>query len=160
MKWHLQAKNGLQSRDTTLGIIGGRQSSRLTLFGGNFFQSLPCYIPTHRHLNLIALTRAQLEAAALEAGAPLADLLPSGHETSENGTGNVDTQPQPRLTHTRIGGMVSLLGQFAVAFAHNHVDTDTKTSQIRRFRRRKAIRENLVTRTHAGRRIVSGDGKS
>ena len=110
-------------------------------------EGLPCYAPTDKHLNLNALTRAQLEAAALEAGAPLADLLPSGHETSENGTGNVDTQPQPRLTHMRIGGMVSLLGQFAVAFAHSHIDTDTKSvtnpDDTKGFVDEKPIREKL-----------------
>ena len=88
---------------------------------------LPCYAPTDKHLNSNALTHAQLEAAALEAGAPLADLLASRLETQENDTGNGDIQPQPPLTHMRIGGMVSLLGQFAVAFTHSHIDTDTKT---------------------------------
>jgi hypothetical protein len=76
-------------------------------------------------LNLNALTQAQLEAAALEAGAPLGDLLPSRLETPENDPENADIQPQPPLTHMRIGGMISLLGQFAVAFAHSHVDADT-----------------------------------
>jgi potassium channel subfamily K, other eukaryote len=88
---------------------------------------LPCYAPRNRNLNLNALTQAQLEAAALEAGAPLADLLPSRLETPENDAGDVDIQPQPLLTHMRIGGMVSLLGQFAVTFAHNQVDADTQT---------------------------------
>ena len=37
-----------------------------------------------RHLNLGALTKAQMEEAALEAGAPLADLLPPGLQLTGN----------------------------------------------------------------------------
>ena len=88
-------------------------------------ERLPCYAPNSKELNLDALTLAQLEAAALEAGAPLADILPSRVETLEDDAGNVENQPQPLLTHMQIGGIVSLLGQFAVAFAHSHVNEDT-----------------------------------
>ena len=88
-------------------------------------EGLPRYSPKSKHLNLDALTDAQLEAAALEAGAPLADILPSRFETPVDSE-NVDIQPQPLLTHMQIGGMVSLLGQFAVSFVHSHVnDEDT-----------------------------------
>ena len=86
----------------------------------------PCYAP-NKQLNLDALTQAQLEGAALEAGAPLADILPSKLETPDD-AGNMDTQPQPLLTHMQIGGMVSLIGQFAVSFTHSHVNDDTQTS--------------------------------
>ena len=91
-------------------------------------ESLPCYTPSDKHLNLNALTEAQLEAAALEAGAPLADLLLSTPETPANDAGNADVQPQPLLTHMRIGGMVSLLGQFAVAFTHGYSDAESQTT--------------------------------
>ena len=89
-------------------------------------EGLPCYASNSKQLNIDALTQAQLEGAALEAGAPLADILPSssGLETPVDDSGNVDVQPQPLLTHMRIGGMVSLLGQFAVSFVHSHVSDD------------------------------------
>jgi potassium channel subfamily K len=91
-------------------------------------KGLPFYAPNtgSKHLNIDALTQAQLEAAALEAGAPLADILPSKFETPVDDAGNVDVQPQPLLTHMQIGGMVSLLGQFAVSFTHSHVNVDTQ----------------------------------
>lgn len=92
-------------------------------------EGLPRFSPNSKHLNLDALTQAQLEAAALEAGAPLADILPSKVETPVDDAGNVDIQPQPLLTHMQIGGMVSLLGQFAVSFVHSHVNEDTQSSQ-------------------------------
>ncbi|KAF8804604.1 voltage-gated potassium channel [Phlegmacium glaucopus] len=87
----------------------------------------PCYAPSHKHLNLNALTESQLEAAALEAGAPLEDLLPTRLETPAKDGEKVDIQPQPLLTHMRIGGMVSLLGQFAIAFTHSRMDVDIET---------------------------------
>ena len=92
-------------------------------------KGLPRYTPNSKHLNLDALTQAQLEAAALEAGAPLADILPSKVETPVDDAGNVGIQPQPLLTHMQLGGMVSLLGQFAVSFVHNRVNEDTQSSQ-------------------------------
>ena len=92
-------------------------------------EGLPRYSSNSKRLNLDALTQAQLEAAALEAGAPLADILPSRFETPVDDAGNMDIQPQPLLTHMQIGGMVSLLGQFAVSFVHSHVDDDTQSSQ-------------------------------
>ena len=88
---------------------------------------LPCYAAKRKQLNLDALTQAQLEGAALEAGAPLADILPSRLETPVGDAGNA-SQPQPLLTHMRIGGMVSFLGQFAVSFVHNNVNEDTETA--------------------------------
>ena len=91
-------------------------------------EGLPCYTPNSKQLNLDALTQAQLEGAALEAGAPLADILPSRLETPVDDPGNVDVQPQPLLTHMRIGGMVSLLGQFAVSFVHSRVSDGTQTA--------------------------------
>ncbi|KAF8156864.1 hypothetical protein B0H34DRAFT_475992 [Crassisporium funariophilum] len=87
------------------------------------------YGPSHKRLNLEALTEAQLEAAALEAGAPLMDLLPrglllSGHPITGDDAPRgrlpvpeVGNHPPP-LTHMRMGGMIFLMGRFA--FAHTH----------------------------------------
>ncbi|KAH9477477.1 Outward-rectifier potassium channel TOK1 [Psilocybe cubensis] len=89
------------------------------------------YGPGHRRLNLEVLTEAQLETAALEAGAPLSELVPKGlklRDGSQSDGGHGPTFPRfdstvsgtgipPSLTHVRIGGMVSLLGKFAVAMA-------------------------------------------
>ena len=91
-------------------------------------EGLPRYPHKSKHLNLDALTEAQLEAAALEAGAPLADILPSRFDTPVDDTENVDIQPPPLLTHMQIGGMVSLLGQFAISHTHSQVFEDTQTA--------------------------------
>ena len=88
-------------------------------------EDFPCYAPSDKQLNLNALTEAQLEAAALEAGAPLADLL----ETSEKKAGKVGLKPQPPLTHMRIGGMIYLLRQFALDFTkQTNPDGETSTN--------------------------------
>jgi len=83
----------------------------------------------HRCLNLTALSPEQLETAALEAGAPLSELIPEGLKSSNNRTeyeGSNESanhpagrfpeshQPPP-LTHVRMGGMLFLLRKFAVA---------------------------------------------
>ena len=107
-------------------------------------EDLPYDSPNSKHLNLDALTHAQLEAAALEAGAPLADILPS---RLGDDTGNVDIQPQPLLTHMQMGGMISLIGQFAVSFVHSHVDEDAQTAtnhdDIEKSVDEKPVREKL-----------------
>lgn len=72
-------------------------------------------------LNLQALTDAQLQAAAMEAGAPLKELLPkrfrarTGHELFEYfGSGQAaNTAP----THYRMGMMINLLGSFAYSYS-------------------------------------------
>ncbi|RXW16837.1 hypothetical protein EST38_g9025 [Candolleomyces aberdarensis] len=82
----------------------------------------------HRRLNIEALTTAQLEASALEAGAPLADLLPPGFVPFDSDpaswtpiTPSVPDDgghsPSP-LTHIRTGRMVHLLASFALAVTH------------------------------------------
>ncbi|PPQ88573.1 hypothetical protein CVT25_009953 [Psilocybe cyanescens] len=95
------------------------------------------YGPRHKRLNLEALTESQLETAALEAGAPLSELVPKGFrlrggsrpfsdESQDGGIGTAFPRfdsnlsgavAAPLLTHVRMGGMVSMLGKFAVAIA-------------------------------------------
>jgi len=90
--------------------------------------------PRHKRLNVEALTLAQLEAAAMEAGAPLASILPpnfilsdednaaGGWHSSEPVGGGGGTGGSP-LTHVRLGRMLALLGNFALAIGHGeHVD--------------------------------------
>jgi len=101
---------------------------------------------------LEVLTEAQLESAALEAGAPLCDLIPEGlqllensndvsndnghtpvsrvpftRRPSEGGLSMAPTRQQMEggpwsLTHVRLGGMVSLISRFHVRIAHPHHD--------------------------------------
>ncbi|KAJ2929325.1 hypothetical protein H1R20_g7776, partial [Candolleomyces eurysporus] len=82
----------------------------------------------HRRLNIEALTTAQLEASALEAGAPLADLLPPGFvpfdsdpaswtPITPSGPDDGGHSSSP-LTHIRTGRMVHLLASFALAVTH------------------------------------------
>lgn len=100
--------------------------------------------PRGMHLNLEALTGPQLEAAALEAGVPLSELLPpafwkrKGPPKDRDGT---ISQPPPTsnppidgsgggpphvtiptgdpddmpLTHIRMGKMIAMLGKFALS---------------------------------------------
>ncbi|KAK1219250.1 Potassium channel [Marasmius sp. AFHP31] len=96
--------------------------------------------PHGMHLNLQALTDAQLEAAALEAGVPLRELLPSefwkrrreqcsgGSRTDPNwwsipilqAQRDVDMEEVP-LTHARLGRMTAMLGSFALAVGRSGV---------------------------------------
>lgn len=90
----------------------------------------------HKRLNLTALSPEQLETAALEAGAPLSELIPKGlklpnRADDEGGNESANYLPSrfpethyhPPLTHVRMGGMLSLLGRFAVAFTHGtHIE--------------------------------------
>ncbi|KIM78217.1 hypothetical protein PILCRDRAFT_599929 [Piloderma croceum F 1598] len=104
--------------------------------------------PSGMRLNLDALTHAQLEASALEAGVSLDTLLPvdflpaqrmSVHNTEANLAANSSMAPswinqalashfenvfRPTqactLTHARLGGMSALLTRFAVATALTH----------------------------------------
>jgi hypothetical protein len=104
--------------------------------------------PSGMRLNLDALTHAQLEASALEAGVPLdtlvpVDFLPAQQIPVQNAEANVAVNSsmapswinqalashfenvfrpaQARtLTHARLGGMSALLTRFAVATALTH----------------------------------------
>ena len=84
--------------------------------------------PRHKRLNLEALTDADLHAAALEAGAPLSKLVPEALRTNGNSPPTVPLSPRPTtiehgqgiptsmsLTHARLGGMLAVLGNFAMA---------------------------------------------
>lgn len=98
--------------------------------------------PRGMHLNLEALTGAQLEAAAMEAGVPLHLLLPTGfkirngvvsHGRKRSGLESGDAEPGTvvpvppdgvlrdpddtgmPLTHARLGRMIAMIGQFALA---------------------------------------------
>lgn len=88
----------------------------------------------HKRLNLTALSPEQLETAALEAGAPLSELIPKslklpnraddegGNESANHPFPETHYHP-PSLTHVRMGGMLFLLGKFAVAVTHGmHVE--------------------------------------
>lgn len=95
--------------------------------------------PRHKRLNVEALSLAQLEAAAMEAGAPLDTLLPPCFRLSDEentagewhpsepvgGGGGTGGAP---LTHIRLGRMLALLGNFALAMGHgehvDHIHTD------------------------------------
>src|SRR5882762_4407296 len=102
--------------------------------------------PHGMRLNLDALTRAELEASALEAGVPLDTLLPSdcipgvagspmnGDRESNSSVRsgwtrhplaryfkNIFQPAQDRTpTQARVGGMAALLTRFAVAAVHRH----------------------------------------
>ncbi|KJA26795.1 hypothetical protein HYPSUDRAFT_132499 [Hypholoma sublateritium FD-334 SS-4] len=98
------------------------------------------YGPGHKRLNLRALSDTQLETAALEAGLPLSELIPKDFNLHEDeylpsdssegslatswrhpylATGGVEAgMLPPSLTHVRVGGMVSLLANFAFAVTH------------------------------------------
>ncbi|KAL0061386.1 Potassium channel [Marasmius tenuissimus] len=96
--------------------------------------------PHGMHLNLEALTDAQLEAAALEAGVPLRELLPpefwKRRREQRRGGGrsdpnwwsipilqaqrDVDMEEVP-LTHARLGRMTAMLGSFALAVGRSGV---------------------------------------
>ena len=83
----------------------------------------------HKRLNLKALSPEQLETAALEAGAPLFELIPKGlkfpNRAEYEGSNESANHPAsrfpethhqpPPLTHVRMGGMLFLLRKFAVA---------------------------------------------
>ncbi|KAF8970415.1 hypothetical protein BDZ97DRAFT_1791260 [Flammula alnicola] len=86
------------------------------------------YGPKHKRLNLEPLSEAQLETAALETGAPLSELIPKGLKLRDDESDDPPNSPNPSsgsamdaglrppsLTHVRMGGMVTLLGNFAVA---------------------------------------------
>jgi hypothetical protein len=85
-------------------------------------------------LNIEALTTAQLEASAMEAGVPLAELLPPGFVPfdSDPATWTPITPSAPDdgelsapspLTHIRTGRMVHLLASFALAVTHGEQAT-------------------------------------
>ncbi|KAG5651636.1 hypothetical protein H0H81_007979 [Sphagnurus paluster] len=95
--------------------------------------------PHGMHLNLEALSWTQLEAAAMEAGVPLRSLLPEGFSPKvkhgdagtverPNESGDIPTHRKPHappnvagipLTHVRLGRMVTMLGNFALAVDHS-----------------------------------------
>ncbi|KAG5645495.1 hypothetical protein DXG03_005904 [Asterophora parasitica] len=106
--------------------------------------------PHEMHLNFEALTWVQLEAAAMEVGVPLRNLLPVGFKAKERREAEADERkrsgisaedgesasgswsskghthiPVPPeltgmpLTHARLGRMVVMLGNFALAVHHS-----------------------------------------
>ncbi|KAF9486281.1 voltage-gated potassium channel [Pholiota conissans] len=95
------------------------------------------YVYGHRHkrLNLEALSEAELETAALEAGLPLSELIPKGLKLqgndSQDSNDSVEDESDsaltnwqnpgashPSLTHVRMIGMISLLNNFALAYTN------------------------------------------
>ena len=99
------------------------------------------YGPNQTRLNLEALSHSQLETAALEAGAPLSELVPKGlklggreqevfHSPSSQFSSSDTTSHPPSLTHVRIAGMVSFLATFAVAVTHEAFQEDPATENF------------------------------
>ncbi len=87
------------------------------------------YGPRHKRLNVEALTYEDLHGAALETGAPLSRLVPeelrvprrsptTGYPrlTIEYGQGLPSSMS---LTHFRLGGMLALIGNFAMAVTYS-----------------------------------------
>jgi len=85
---------------------------------------------------LEALTDADLNTAALEAGAPLSRLVPEELRINRNSPSGVPLsrptiehgQGAPTslsLTHFRLGGMLAVLGNFAMAVSAHGANTDT-----------------------------------
>lgn len=96
------------------------------------------YGPNQTRLNLEALSHSQLETAALEAGAPLSELIPKGLKLRSREQGAVHSPSSqfsssdanfhpPSLTHVRVAGMVSFLVTFAVAVTHEAFEEDPDT---------------------------------
>ncbi|KXN82959.1 hypothetical protein AN958_01994 [Leucoagaricus sp. SymC.cos] len=73
--------------------------------------------PRRTRLNIRALSEAQLQATAMEAGAPLSELLPrhpDHHDHHNHPEYSLDGGPDPiSPTHHRVGRMISVLGNFA-----------------------------------------------
>lgn len=105
--------------------------------------------PHGMHLNLEALDREALESAALEVGVPLRTLLPSGYWKRKLGDDDEDgphekprTGPGARklpdlnedfpLTHARLGKMISMVGNFALAVDKSSLTGDTPLRLIHR----------------------------
>ncbi|KAJ3561435.1 hypothetical protein NP233_g10198 [Leucocoprinus birnbaumii] len=72
----------------------------------------PMRCSKHMRLNVMALSEAQLRAAAMEAGAPLQELLPRHSDEEYASYGGSETVSP---THHRIGHMASVLRNFAYA---------------------------------------------
>ena len=126
--------------------------------------------PSGMRLNLQALTLAQLEASALEAGVPLDTLLPKGfvrgrasvevpvqHQPADNRWAqhplarqidNAFNPTQARtLTHARIGGMAALMTRFAVAGIHGHATTPDERDKAERDEDQNDLNDNAIGRT-------------
>ncbi|EGO03438.1 hypothetical protein SERLA73DRAFT_45542, partial [Serpula lacrymans var. lacrymans S7.3] len=89
--------------------------------------------PHGMRLNLEALTHAQLETAALEAGVPLESLLPpnfcpSQREFRTSEDENADKPTLGSLTHERIGRMAAVLTRFAMV-AYDSAGTATQNQE-------------------------------
>ncbi|XP_006463688.1 hypothetical protein AGABI2DRAFT_120496 [Agaricus bisporus var. bisporus H97] len=91
-----------------------------TLRGLRNLKTRRSYKKRHMRLNLRGLTDAQLQAAAMEAGAPLKELLPAyfHSRTHHEVYGYVGGEQAMRTTptHYRMGMMITLLGDFAYSF--------------------------------------------
>ncbi|KXN80933.1 Outward-rectifier potassium channel TOK1, partial [Leucoagaricus sp. SymC.cos] len=97
VKWRLKTKDG--------GVFGGDWPNP--------------HRPRRMRLNIRALSEAQLQATAMEAGAPLSELLPrhpDHHDHHNHPEYSLDGGPDPiSPTHHRVGRMISVLGNFAYA---------------------------------------------
>ncbi|TFK20395.1 voltage-gated potassium channel [Coprinopsis marcescibilis] len=115
VKWHLRASQKPVWVSADLQQPEHHASSRMDSVR-HWFRQRPAYILS-RKLNVEALTTDQLEAAALEAGVSLKDLLP---DASTQIAGGVDPALAPitPLTHVRVGNAARLLGSVAFAFSY------------------------------------------
>jgi potassium channel subfamily K, other eukaryote len=140
---------------------GGRSVKRVTTMDQNSAigssdpqtgHSHNLHRPTGMRLNLNALTQAQLEASAAEAGVPLNTLLPPDfipaaeeiavpdedadkpsaasawihHPLASHFEQTFHPTQARTLTHARLGGMAALLTRFAVAVIHIHATEPDK----------------------------------
>ncbi|GLB39132.1 putative ion channel [Lyophyllum shimeji] len=131
--------------------------------------------PRGMRLNVEALSWPELEAAAMEAGVPLRNLLPEGfrpkadrhhvgrkekekekeeeqaHHVPEPGTVSPRIVPKELEelppTHARLGGMVAILGNFAVALSRMAFSEGPAPGE-------RPLREETTGRTHTPRRSI------
>ncbi|KAF5383291.1 hypothetical protein D9615_005020 [Tricholomella constricta] len=130
--------------------------------------------PHGMHLNLEALTWPQLEAAAMEAGVPLRNLLPAGfkakraeckdgavdhpavvEKTPGHSKSQVAVPPELTrmpLTHARMGRMIVMLGNFALAVDQSSFVKVPKPGELAAAAKRKRERESAASEIDDGHR--------
>lgn len=107
------------------------------------------YGPRHKRLNVDALADEDLHAAALETGAPLSRLVPEElrvprktlpqHPTIEHGQ---ELPSSMSLTLFRLGGMLALMGNFAVAFTRGGTPYRSESASDTDIAENSAVEDN------------------